>query len=136
MPPFFTISQSFDEFRGNRMVGPRILPSDELTIHNHVGPKIDSAGRYLSASRFCCQRGCTRCCTQEGWVYLSVEDVPRLAVFLGMSASKFQSQCVYYTKYTLRLRRRQGNSPFLRGMAVTSIPSSPRSAEYFRFGPN
>lgn len=50
--------------------------------------------------RFSCQPGCTRCCTQKGWVYLSVEDVPRLAAFLGMSAGRISAAvCLCHEAY-------------------------------------
>src|SRR5215831_17213277 len=49
-------AQCLDELGGNRMVGPRILTSDQLAIDNHVGLEIDSAARHLCASRFECVR--------------------------------------------------------------------------------
>src|SRR5262247_2700354 len=54
--PSFALRQRLDELRSNRMVGPRVLTSDELAINNHVGLEIDSAGRHLSASCFECVR--------------------------------------------------------------------------------
>ena len=36
--------------------------------------------------RFECQTGCTKCCEQQGFVYLTEDDIPRLAAFLKMSA--------------------------------------------------
>ena len=85
--------------------------------------------------RFSCQPGCTRCCTQDGWVYLSVEDVPRLAAFLGMSAGEFQDQYLYSTKYTLRLRRHQGKCPFLGVEGCSVHPVKPTQCRFFPFWP-
>jgi|SRR5215475_3333590 len=85
--------------------------------------------------RFSCQLGCTRCCTQEGWVYLSVEDVPRLAAFLGMSAMEFQNEYIYSTKYSLRLRRRRGQCPFLNSEGCSVHPAKPTQCRLFPFWP-
>jgi Fe-S-cluster containining protein len=85
--------------------------------------------------RFSCQPGCTRCCTQQGWVYLSVEDVPRMAAFLGMSEDEFQRQYVYSTKHHLRLRRRQGQCPFLKADGCSVHPVKPTHCRVFPFWP-
>jgi len=85
--------------------------------------------------RFSCQSGCTRCCTQNGWVYLSEEDVPRLAAFLGMSAKEFQEEYLFSTKYTLRLRRRQGKCPFLKSEGCSVHPAKPTQCRLFPFWP-
>lgn len=86
--------------------------------------------------RFSCQPGCTRCCTQKGWVYLSVEDVPRLAAFLGMGADELQRRYVYATKHTLRLRKpRQGYCPFLKAEGCSVHPAKPTQCRVFPFWP-
>jgi Fe-S-cluster containining protein len=85
--------------------------------------------------RFSCQPGCTRCCTQEGWVYLSAEDVPRLAEFLGMNVTEFQRQYIYSTKYTSRLRQRQGKCPFLQSEGCSVHPAKPTQCRTFPFWP-
>jgi len=84
---------------------------------------------------FSCQPGCTRCCTQEGWVYLSVEDVAHLSAFLGMRAEKFQQEYLYSTKYTIRLRRRQGKCPFLKSDGCSVHPAKPTQCRLFPFWP-
>jgi Fe-S-cluster containining protein len=85
--------------------------------------------------RFSCQPGCTRCCTQKGWVYLSLEDVHRLAAFLDMSASEFQSKYVYATRFHLRLRRRQGQCPFLEAEGCSVHLAKPTQCRVFPFWP-
>ena len=86
--------------------------------------------------RFTCQPGCTRCCTQKGWVYLGVEDVPRLAAFLDMSASEFRRRFVYSTKHTSRLRKpRQGECPFLNAEGCSVHPVKPMQCRVFPFWP-
>jgi hypothetical protein len=50
------MSQRLDELRGNRMIGLRILTSDELAIGNHVRLEINRPVDHLAASRFECVR--------------------------------------------------------------------------------
>ena len=85
--------------------------------------------------RFSCQPGCTRCCTQEGWVYLSVKDVPRLAAFLGISEDELRRQYVYSTKHTARLRRLKGLCPFLKADGCSVHPAKPTQCRVFPFWP-
>ena len=86
--------------------------------------------------RFACQPGCTRCCTQKGMVYLSVDDVPRLAEFLGMSVAEFRRRYVYATKHRLRLRKPgQGQCPFLRAEGCSVHPAKPVQCRTFPFWP-
>jgi Fe-S-cluster containining protein len=85
--------------------------------------------------RFSCQSGCTRCCTQTGWVYLSADDVPRLAAFVGMTADEFQRQHLYVTRHHLRLRLRQGQCPFLNAEGCSVHPAKPTQCRVFPFWP-
>src|ERR1700744_4336970 len=87
--------------------------------------------------RFACQPGCTRCCTQQGWVHLSTDDVPRMAKFLGLSAREFRLQYVYATKHRLRLRKpRQGQCPFLGTEGCSIHPVKPVQCRTFPFWPD
>lgn len=86
--------------------------------------------------RFTCQPGCTRCCTQKGWVYLGRDDASRLAKFLGMSLRAFRSRYVYATKHRLRLLKPKGGQcPFLMadGCSVHSV--KPTQCRTFPFWP-
>jgi Fe-S-cluster containining protein len=86
--------------------------------------------------RFSCQPGCTRCCTQKGWVYLGVEDVPRLAAFLGISEDEFQRRFVYATKHTARLRKpRTAQCSFLTAEGCSVHPAKPTQCRVFPFWP-
>jgi hypothetical protein len=86
--------------------------------------------------RFSCQPGCTRCCTQKGWVYLGVEDVSRLSAFLGMTESEVRDRYVYSTKHTSRLRKpRQGECPFLKADGCSVHPAKPTQCRVFPFWP-
>jgi uncharacterized protein len=53
--------------------------------------------------RFECQPGCTACCRQEGFVYLTEADLTRIAAFLGLTAENFERSYVYRTRNKLRL---------------------------------
>ena len=48
--------------------------------------------------RFQCQPGCTECCKQRGYVYLSEEDLARAADFTGMSAADFEQAYAIRTR--------------------------------------
>src|SRR4051812_46885886 len=54
--------------------------------------------------RFECQTGCTKCCEQQGFVYLTEEDISRLAGFLGMTPEAFGARYVCRTRNLRRLR--------------------------------
>jgi len=86
--------------------------------------------------RFRCQPGCTRCCTQKGWVYLSADDVPRLAAFLGMSAAIFLRRYVYVTKHLCRLRKPPHKQcPFLADEGCSVHAAKPTQCRLFPFWP-
>ena len=54
--------------------------------------------------RFECQPGCSACCEQQGFVYLSEEDVDRIAVFLKLTKLEFERRYIYRTKNLIRFR--------------------------------
>jgi uncharacterized protein len=54
--------------------------------------------------RFECQPGCTECCRQQGFVYLTEADLVRAASFLGMKPAAFERKYIYRTRNRMRLR--------------------------------
>jgi Fe-S-cluster containining protein len=64
-----------------------------------------------------------------------MEDMPRMAAFLGMSAGEFQRKHIYSTKHHLRLRRRQGQCPFLKADGCSVHPAKPTQCRIFPFWP-
>jgi Fe-S-cluster containining protein len=56
------------------------------------------------ALRFECQPGCTECCRQRGFVYLSDADILRAAAYLRMTAEAFERTYVYRTARRARFR--------------------------------
>jgi hypothetical protein len=43
----------------------------------------------MNSVRFTCQRGCINCCTMQGYVYLTEDDLKRAAAFTRMTARAF-----------------------------------------------
>lgn len=88
------------------------------------------------ALRFECQPGCTACCTQQGFVYLTEPDLLRAAAFLGMSPAEFERRYVYRTRHRLRLRvPREAQCYFLRGDGCSIHPAKPTQCRIFPFWP-
>src|SRR2546425_371953 len=53
--------------------------------------------------RFECQPGCTNCCTQSGYVYLTEEDVDRIAAHLHLDRETFEERYVCRSEDRVRL---------------------------------
>ena len=88
------------------------------------------------ALRFQCQPGCTACCTQRGFVYLTEADLERVAAFLGMEPAVFEHRYVYRTSKRLRLRvPRDAQCHFLREGGCSIHPAKPTQCRIFPFWP-
>lgn len=88
------------------------------------------------ALRFACQPGCTECCTQRGFVYLTEADRARAAAFLGMSAAAFEKRYIYRTRNRMRLRvPRDAQCSFLRDGGCSIHPAKPTQCRIFPFWP-
>ena len=86
--------------------------------------------------RFECQPGCTACCEQKGFVFLTEDDIPRAAQFLGMTAAAFESKHVYRTKSRRRLRvPRDSQCTFLRDGGCSIHPAKPTQCRIFPYWP-
>jgi len=86
--------------------------------------------------RFECQAGCTACCTQQGFVYLTEADVVRAAEFLGMAAGEFERRYVYRTRKKMRLRvPRHSQCHFLEAGGCSIHPAKPLQCKAFPFWP-
>jgi len=86
--------------------------------------------------RFECQPGCTACCEQKGFVYLTHDDVPRMAQFLGMTMAAFERKYVYRTRNRRRLRvPRDSQCSFLRDGGCSIHPAKPTQCRIFPFWP-
>ncbi len=86
--------------------------------------------------RFACQPGCTKCCDQEGYVYLSEEDLKRAAKFVGLSAAAFEARYIYRTRHQRRFRKpREKQCPFLESGGCSIHPAKPTQCRTFPFWP-
>lgn len=90
----------------------------------------------MDGLRFECIPGCVRCCDTHGYVYLTEEDLRRLAGFLKMPPAEFESQYVYRTRHLLRLRKpRRSQCPFLTGSGCSVHPVKPVQCRTYPFWP-
>lgn len=90
----------------------------------------------MKGLRFQCQPGCTNCCTQKGFVYLTETDVTRISMYLGMPTAEFEQRYVYRTARQIRLRvPREVQCHFLRdgGCSIHSV--KPAQCRIFPFWP-
>ena len=86
--------------------------------------------------RFECQPGCTECCRQQGFVYLTEADLARAAKFVGLSARTFERRYVYRTRNKLRLRvPRDSQCHFLVDQGCSIHPAKPAQCRVFPFWP-
>ena len=86
--------------------------------------------------RFQCQPGCTNCCEQQGFVYLTEEDIPRLATYLDMTVEAFERRYVYRTRRLTRLRvPRHAQCEFLKDGGCSVHPAKPLQCAAFPFWP-
>ena len=86
--------------------------------------------------RFQCQAGCTECCTQRGFVWLTEEDLVRTAKFLGMTPRAFERKYIYRTSKRIRLRvPREANCHFLRDGGCSIHAVKPTQCRIFPFWP-
>ena len=90
----------------------------------------------MEGVRFTCKPGCISCCREKGYVYLSEQDLKRAAVFVGLTAAKFEARYVYRTKYLRRLRKPRGSHcPFLEIQGCSIHPAKPTQCRTFPFWP-
>lgn len=86
--------------------------------------------------RFTCQPGCTSCCRETGYVYLSEDDLERAAAFVGLTLARFEARYVYRTKHLRRLRKPRGaQCPFLDAQGCSIHPAKPTQCRAFPFWP-
>jgi len=86
--------------------------------------------------RFECQPGCTACCEQKGFVYLTEADLTRIAAHLGMSAVEFERKLCYRTRNRVRLRvPKEVNCHFLVDGGCSIHAVKPTQCRVFPFWP-
>jgi Fe-S-cluster containining protein len=86
--------------------------------------------------RFECQSGCTKCCEQQGFVYLTEDDIARLAAYLNLAAADFELRYVFRTKNLRRLRvPRHAQCEFLVSGGCGVHEAKPTQCRTFPFWP-
>jgi len=92
--------------------------------------------RVMAAFRFACTPGCTNCCDEKGFVYITQRDLAAIAQFLRMRPAEFERKYVYRTKHLLRLRKPWGSEcHFLRQGGCAIHPVKPVQCRAFPFWP-
>jgi Fe-S-cluster containining protein len=87
-------------------------------------------------TRFECQRGCTKCCEQQGFVYLTEDDISRLAKYVKMTRAAFEKLYVYRTRNQQRLRvPRHAQCSFLKEDGCSVHEAKPLQCRTFPFWP-
>jgi len=87
--------------------------------------------------RFTCQPGCTRCCNQRGYVYLTEADVIRAARYLKLRPEEFEARYIYRTRNLIRLRKPRGSQcHFLEEHGCSIHPGKPTQCRTFPFWPD
>ena len=90
----------------------------------------------FSDMRFECQSGCTKCCEQQGFVYLTEDDIARLAQFIDMAIADFETRYVFRTKNQRRLRvPRHAQCSFLEAGGCSVHPAKPLQCRTFPYWP-
>jgi uncharacterized protein len=90
----------------------------------------------MTALKFECQPGCTNCCRQQGFVYITEQDLVRIAKFIKMPAADFERRYVYRTRHLLRLRMpRHSQCHFLLEGGCSIHPVKPTQCRIFPFWP-
>lgn len=96
--------------------------------------------RYTLAMRFQCQSGCIRCCEQKGYVYVTGDDIARLAEHLGITCAEFRRRylcgTLSGTQPLLRFRKlRKKQCPFLLADGCSVHAVKPLQCSSFPYWP-
>jgi Fe-S-cluster containining protein len=86
--------------------------------------------------RFLCQPGCIRCCEAKGFVYVTRDDIARLAEYLGISRTEFKRRYLCGIAPLLRFRKqRHKQCPFLLANGCSVHPVKPLQCSSFPYWP-
>ena len=86
--------------------------------------------------RFQCQPGCIKCCDVQGYVYLTENDLVRMAEYTGMTVAEFEARYVFRTKHLLRLRKPgKKQCHFLTGSGCSVHAVKPVQCRLYPFWP-
>lgn len=86
--------------------------------------------------RFQCQSGCIRCCEQKGFVYVTRDDIARLAGHLGIARAEFRRLYLCGSPPLLRFRKqRDKQCPFLLADGCSVHAVKPLQCSTFPYWP-
>jgi Fe-S-cluster containining protein len=86
--------------------------------------------------RFQCQPGCTACCEQKGFIYVTGEDIARLAGHLGITNAEFKRRYLCGSAPLLRFRKpRNKQCPFLLSSGCSVHDIKPLQCSSFPYWP-
>jgi hypothetical protein len=86
--------------------------------------------------RFECQPGCTNCCTQNGHVYLTEDDITTIAARLGLTPGEFEKRYVNRRDEHPRLKMRPNDRCFfLEDGGCRIHPVKPLQCRVFPYWP-
>jgi len=86
--------------------------------------------------RFACQPGCVRCCDTQGFVYITQNDLERIAKYIGLTAEAFETKYVIRFRQILRLRKpRNSQCHFLTAAGCSVHPVKPVQCRTYPFWP-
>jgi Fe-S-cluster containining protein len=86
--------------------------------------------------RFACQPGCTKCCDVRGFVYITENDLQRIAAHVGLTPKVFEKKYVVRYKRMLRLRKpRHSQCHFLTEGGCSVHPVKPVQCRLYPFWP-
>jgi Fe-S-cluster containining protein len=90
----------------------------------------------MQGLRFSCQRGCTKCCERHGYIYLSEEDVTRIAAYLNLTQKDFEEQYIIRFKHVIRFRKPlSAQCQFLTAQGCSIHAVKPAQCRLFPFWP-
>jgi uncharacterized protein len=86
--------------------------------------------------RFACQPGCTKCCDVRGFVYITENDLQRMANHIGVTLKEFEKAYVIRFKHVLRLRKpKRSQCHFLTEKGCSVHPVKPVQCRLYPFWP-
>jgi uncharacterized protein len=101
-------------------------------------PEVRTRPWYANGLRFACVRGCRRCCGGfPGYVWVTPEEMDRIADFLKVPREEFRREYVRPAgrRYSLRERTNNYDCVLLGDEGCTAYPERPQQCRDYPFWP-
>lgn len=86
--------------------------------------------------QFTCQPGCVRCCDTQGFVYITENDLRRIAAYLNLTTEAFEQKYVVRYRHLIRLRKpRNSQCHFLQANGCSVHRVKPVQCRTYPFWP-